>query len=263
MLATYGAADRGRRNKDWRAAGISADQAIIPDAEVINARSGRWCAIRGSPSAVSAFARNVIGCGIIPVPQAKDAAGQLDVELNKTLMLEFWTWASDKNACDVEKDQTFWQMQTLAEIERATVGEAFWVLGVRAGLLPNGRSTAAPGRAEDPGVRAGAARRDDPELHRPGTARSRGARRARARRVGRGGRLPRLRAQPNDYAWRQSLQSCASPPSACSTTTARSGCGRSAASPTWRRCSRTCATSPATRRRTCGGRSWRRASAGP
>lgn len=128
MLSTYAAADRGRRNKDWRANGISADMAIIPDADTINARARQM--VRDSwiaKSAVSAFARNVIGCGIIPVPQAKNADGTLNTELNKQLMLAFWTWASDRMVCDVEKDQTFWQQQTLAESERATVGEAFIV----------------------------------------------------------------------------------------------------------------------------------------
>jgi lambda family phage portal protein len=128
MLATYGAADRGRRNKDWKASGISADLAIIPDAEVMNARARQM--VRDSwiaQSAVSAYSRNVIGCGIIPVPQAKDTDGELDTDLNKQLMLDFWTWASDRIACDVEQEQTFWQMQSLAESERATVGETFWI----------------------------------------------------------------------------------------------------------------------------------------
>src|SRR4051794_28620663 len=123
-LATYEAAKSGRKNKDWRAPGISADAARLPDDPVLNTPARQmggdtWVA----SSAVSAFARNVIGTGIIPVPQIKDAADKLNVRVNKAAMLEFWTWASDKHACDVEEDQTFWQMQTLAETERATVGE--------------------------------------------------------------------------------------------------------------------------------------------
>ena len=38
MLAVYAAADRGRRNKDWRAPNVSADAAIIPDLPVLCAR---------------------------------------------------------------------------------------------------------------------------------------------------------------------------------------------------------------------------------
>lgn len=146
MLATYGAADRGRRNKDWRASNLSADQAIIPDAATLNARARQmvrdtWVA----QSAVGAFARNVIGCGIIPVPQAKSPGGSLNTKLNKQLMLDFWAWASDKHVCDVEQDQTFWQMQALAESERATVGEAFWIWSYEpAQTLGGGIDTARP-----------------------------------------------------------------------------------------------------------------------
>src|SRR4051812_19689832 len=56
MLATYSAADRGRRNRDWRATGLSADMAIIPDSPVLNARARQM--VRDSwvaKSAVAAF----------------------------------------------------------------------------------------------------------------------------------------------------------------------------------------------------------------
>src|SRR5687768_116858 len=39
MLSSYAAASRGRSNHDWRASNISADAAIIPDAQTLNARA--------------------------------------------------------------------------------------------------------------------------------------------------------------------------------------------------------------------------------
>jgi lambda family phage portal protein len=140
QLAIYQAADRGRRNKDWRAPNVSANMAILGDAGTLNARSRQM--VRDSwviKSVVRAFARNVIGTGILPIPQAKDENGNLLAKLNKTLMLDFWEWAGDKQWCDAEGDQTFWQMQALAECERVTVGESFWIWCYEPHLLPNGR----------------------------------------------------------------------------------------------------------------------------
>ncbi len=141
MLSTYAAAGRGRNNKDWRAPNLSADLAIVPDAETLNSRA-RQIGARDSwiaESAVAAFARNVVGCGIIPIPQARDETGELLVELNRQLMGLFWEWAGEAKNCDVEEDQTYWQMQTLVETERATVGQAFIVWSYEPNLDASGR----------------------------------------------------------------------------------------------------------------------------
>jgi lambda family phage portal protein len=140
MLSTYAAADRGRKNKDWKATTGSADAAIIPDAPLLNARARQmvrdnWAA----KSVVKAFVRNVIGCGIIPVPQAKDAGGKLLEKTNRRLMLDFWDWAGDKQFCDVEQRQTFWQKQGLVESERVTVGGSLIAWSYAPNCLPNGR----------------------------------------------------------------------------------------------------------------------------
>lgn len=140
MLATYAAADRGRRNKDWRAPAVSADVAIIPDLTVLIGRVRQmerdsWIVT----SAIDAYCRNVVGCGVIPIPQAKDAKGKLLTNLNRDAMLDFWEWAGDKQWCDVEADQTFWQMEDLAERERVTAGEAFWIWSYTPNRLPNGK----------------------------------------------------------------------------------------------------------------------------
>ena len=140
MLATYAAADRGRRNKDWRAPSVSADVAIIPDSTVLIARVRQM--VRDSwivTSVVDSYCRNVVGCGVIPIPQAKDAQGKLLTDLNRNAMLDFWEWAGDKQWCDAEQDQTFWQMEDLAERERVTAGEVFWIWSYEPNRLANGR----------------------------------------------------------------------------------------------------------------------------
>jgi lambda family phage portal protein len=128
MLSTYAAADRGRRNKDWRASPASADLSIIPDAELLNSRARQM--VRDSwiaKAAIRSASRNVVGKGIIPVPAAKDLRGNLLTELNATAQKLFWEWASNRLFCDVEKRQTFWQKQSLTIEERFTVGEHFIV----------------------------------------------------------------------------------------------------------------------------------------
>lgn len=128
MLSTYAAADRGRRNKDWRASPASADLSIIPDAEILNPRARQL--VRDSwigKAAIRAASRNVVGKGIIPVPTAKDRHGVLLSELNSYIQKLFWEWASNRLFCDIEKRQTFWQKQSLTVEERFTVGEHFIV----------------------------------------------------------------------------------------------------------------------------------------
>lgn len=139
-LSNYAAADKGRRNRDWRASPGSADQMIIPDATTLNARARQ--AVRDTWIGASmrrAAVRNVAGSGIDVVPTAKDDDGGLLPELNKVARVAFHRWASDKKACDVEKRQNFWQKQRLAVSERYTVGEHFIVWSYAPPVDPMGR----------------------------------------------------------------------------------------------------------------------------
>lgn len=139
-LATYQAADKGRRNKDWRPRpNASADLGILPDAETLNARAralvrDSWIA----RSAIRAACRSVVGSGIIPVPNAKDEQGVELRDLNAAAEREFWLWASDREACDTEKRQTWWQKQAMAVSERWTVGEHFIVWSYEPNKRPDG-----------------------------------------------------------------------------------------------------------------------------
>jgi lambda family phage portal protein len=126
QLATYAAADRGRGNKDWKASAASADLAIIPDSALLNARARQitrdtWI----GKSAIRSWSRNVVGCGIMPVPIAKDANDNLLPKLNKRILKLFSKWAQNKDWCDVEKRQSFWQKQNLCMEELVGTGEHF------------------------------------------------------------------------------------------------------------------------------------------
>lgn len=126
-LSAYAASDRGRRNKDWPTRQYSADAAVIPDAPTINARSRQL--IRDSwvaKSAIRSASRNVVGCGIIPVPVAKGPDGLELKKLNRGAEEDFWRWANSSE-CDVEGRQTFWEKQQLAAEERFACGEHFIV----------------------------------------------------------------------------------------------------------------------------------------
>jgi lambda family phage portal protein len=127
-LSIYQGADKGRRNKDWKASNASADLAIMSDSATLIARARQlsrdsWIA----RSIVGAFARNVVGTGIIPKPQCRAADGTPDVETSRELARLFMAWANDRNAVDPAGRQTFWAMQTTAENERVTAGGVLWV----------------------------------------------------------------------------------------------------------------------------------------
>lgn len=126
MLTAHQGADRGRRNKDWRPQKGSADLAILPEADTLNARSrdmvrNSWMA----KSIVKAFARNVVGTGITPIPTVKGPDGTMLKAVNRTLMRMFWEWAADFKWCDLEGRQTYWEKQSLTIKEWVTVGEHF------------------------------------------------------------------------------------------------------------------------------------------
>ncbi len=134
MLGTYAGADKGRRNRDWRANPGSADLAIIPDARILVPRARQlvrdnWVA----RSAVHCVARNVVGRGIVPVPVVRDLAGREFTDFNRRAERLFWEWASDPRLCDLEKRQTFWAKQQLCEEERVVAGEHFLVWSYKPG----------------------------------------------------------------------------------------------------------------------------------
>lgn len=130
-MLTFAGADKGRRNKDWKAPiSASADYAIIPDNELLNARARQI--IRDNPigaAAVRACVRNVVRKGIITVPKAQPEGmpEELVMKFNNAWRKDFEAWASSAFACDVAEKQTYWQKQQLAVSERFSVGEHFIV----------------------------------------------------------------------------------------------------------------------------------------
>jgi lambda family phage portal protein len=138
-LAIHAAADRGRKNKDWQASNGSADLAIIPDANIINARARQL--VRDSWPAKSiarAYARNICGKGITVIPHAKDKDGKPLSKLNRKAQAEWQRWSKSKS-CDVEGKKTFGQVTRLAVEERATVGEHFIGWSYQMPQTPDGR----------------------------------------------------------------------------------------------------------------------------
>jgi lambda family phage portal protein len=131
-LANYQAAGRGRQNRDWKASPGSADMMILPDGPLLNARARQT--VRDTwigASMVRAAKRNVSGTGIRVVPAAKAEDGTLLRNLNKRARADFQRWAKDKQACDLERRQNFYQKQRLAVSERYTVGQHFIVWSYR------------------------------------------------------------------------------------------------------------------------------------
>jgi capsid protein len=139
-LASHAAADTGRRNRDWKYNTGSADLNLIPDVLVLEGRARQM--VRDSwiaKSIIKAYKRNIAGRGIVVTPHAKKETGEPLVKLNEKAQREFARWGKCKEACDVEKKQTFGQMQRLAVGERATVGEHFWVWSYTPPLTPSGK----------------------------------------------------------------------------------------------------------------------------
>ncbi len=125
-LSTFGAADKGRTNRDWRAPKRSADQAILGDVGTMNARAraayrDQWAAHSG----VGAYRRNVVGIGITPRSNARDPeTGEPFKEFNQTIDFLWSRWARMKRFCDLERRRTFRGIQQHIVTEWVQVGEA-------------------------------------------------------------------------------------------------------------------------------------------
>jgi len=138
-LATFAAAEKSRLTQDWRAKKVSADLAIIPDMDTINARARQaekddWAA----GSIVDGFRRHVVGTGIGCRSDARDKEGEPRKEFNREADARFKIWCEDKTQCDAEHRKTFLGIQQLAITELTTVGQAFAILETvyRPGVSP-------------------------------------------------------------------------------------------------------------------------------
>lgn len=126
QLSYYGAADRGRRSKDWKAPPSSADQALVPELPVIVARSRHAVANTWvGKAAMRAQRRNVVGRGIEVVPTAHDDNGQELTVLNAAAGKAWLRWTSDRNQCHIQRRLTFWQMQRTMCSEEYSAGTGF------------------------------------------------------------------------------------------------------------------------------------------
>jgi lambda family phage portal protein len=129
LLSSYEGAEISRRNADWTSNRPSADAAIIPDAQVLNARArdlirNNWVA----KAASRAHVRNVVGHGIAPLAMVEGYTGQLDLTINTQINKLFFEWADHPQFCDITGQRNFWQMQILGAAEQFAVGEMFAIV---------------------------------------------------------------------------------------------------------------------------------------
>lgn len=124
-LAIYGAAIKNRLNADWIAPATYADQAL-GDIPLMNARARQ--SVRDdaySKSAVNAYRRHIVSCGITPSANARDPfTGEELPEFNAPANKWFYIWAENPEYCDQEGKKTFVMTQDLSVSEMVTVGEA-------------------------------------------------------------------------------------------------------------------------------------------
>ncbi len=136
MLAAYEAAEKGRKNADWRTrVAASADIDIIEDAETINSRArdlarNSWVA----KSALRARRRNTVRTGIVPNSLATKPDGSAWAEVRDAADAAFGEWAKTRRKVDVEGKKNFYGIQRRCVTERMTVGEHFVVWSYTEGV---------------------------------------------------------------------------------------------------------------------------------
>lgn len=124
--AAYEAARRDRTKDGWGTGSLSADQAILPSREVINARSRQTTANNGYADAIAQAHRRAMS-RITPMADARNTDGSPMTALNEAANLHFRRWACRAQFCDLEGVKTFTEFQGLAGEEFGVVGESLLV----------------------------------------------------------------------------------------------------------------------------------------
>jgi lambda family phage portal protein len=132
----FQAGKRDRLTEDWSPANLSPTQLHRADADLMRNRA-RDLVINNpfAKSAVGAYTRNVIGCGITPKPT-------FEGDDQKKAWAEGWNWWTGeyKNEADITEDQNFYELQALW-LEEVIVGGGCLVHYVTLGREQrNGRS---------------------------------------------------------------------------------------------------------------------------
>lgn len=129
LATTYGAAERSRLTADWRAVTGSADAAILPDQQTLNARARQ--AVRddwAGASIQSGYRRHVIGTGITCRSAARDPQSGKPFDAFNKQADRLWTRWCRARWCDIERKKSFCAIQSLLVSELATVGQGFCIL---------------------------------------------------------------------------------------------------------------------------------------
>lgn len=123
-LSNFKGAQKDRMNRSWKSGTMTADGALLPDVTTLRNRSRQLARDNADVASIfGAFSRNVVGCGIEPEPAAVNRSGKLRTSLNKASKVAFWDWATDPAACDIERRQTFWEMQAMCIEQQKEAGE--------------------------------------------------------------------------------------------------------------------------------------------
>lgn len=121
--ASYLAAKRTRIDRDWNPKTQTADAAIFSDWAIVTARCRE--AVQNNQfakSMVLAYSRNVVGQGIMPIPNVRRDDGKLDEEINQKLEAIFDEFSKPKN-CDTEARKSFFRMQAMTVENLLAAGE--------------------------------------------------------------------------------------------------------------------------------------------
>lgn len=116
----FDAASRGRRTKDWKSSGSSANMEIHTALQMLRNRSRAM--VRNNPTAKNAvriIPNNVVGTGILPTPKF---TGKNAKKINETIK-QYWKAWADKIHCDYDGQLNLYGIQHLAMKAIAESGE--------------------------------------------------------------------------------------------------------------------------------------------
>lgn len=127
------AARKDRTTHDWPDERMSADQAILPEMDTVNARARHQVANDWSGQAAKkAMRRHTIGIGITPKAAAvHPRTGKLFTEHNAARDRLWKHWADRPRLCDVEGRKSLLELVGLTFDEFKTVGNGFLVWSYR------------------------------------------------------------------------------------------------------------------------------------
>lgn len=127
LMAHFAAAERSRLTSDWNPSLRSADGALMPDMNTLNARARDAMDSDGHASSIAqGYRRHVVGIGITARANARDPnTGELFDNFNKKADRLWNRWARRSRFCDAEGRKSLTEIMGLAVNEFVAVGQSF------------------------------------------------------------------------------------------------------------------------------------------